>query len=109
MAEVMRTRFMFCYIKVRNGTSPHTRGRPRKQKGLIMSSGKWNFAVFAMGSAAILTSLLSPVTAQNQPALPPASSVSPASALDNLSHHDISNGIVTAKVYLPGERGLYRG
>src|SRR3954469_6793305 len=74
-----------------------------------MSSGKWNFAIFAMGSAAILTSLLNPVTAQNQPALPPAASVSPASTLDNLPHHDISNGIVSAKVYLPGERGLYRG
>jgi hypothetical protein len=74
-----------------------------------MSSGKWNFAVFAMGSAAILTGLLSPVTAQNQPAPPPAASVSPASALDGLPHHDISNGIVSAKVYLPGEGGLYRG
>jgi len=62
-----------------------------------------------MGSAAILTGLLSPATAQNQPAPPPASSVSPASALDGLPHHDISNGIVSAKVYLPGESGLYRG
>ena len=74
-----------------------------------MSSGNLKFAVFAMGSAAILTGLLSPVTAQNQPAPPPASSVSPASSLDNLPHHDISNGIVSAKVYLPGEGGLYRG
>jgi len=32
-----------------------------------------------------------------------------ASNLDNLPHHDISNGIVSAKVYLPGEGGLYRG
>jgi hypothetical protein len=62
-----------------------------------------------MGSAAILTGWLSPVTAQNQPAPPSASSVSPASALDGLPHHDISNGIVTAKVYLPGADGLYRG
>jgi hypothetical protein len=62
-----------------------------------------------MGSAAIFTGLLSPVTAQNQPAPPPAASVSPASSLDNLPHHDISNGIVSAKVYLPGEGGLYRG
>jgi hypothetical protein len=74
-----------------------------------MASGKLNFAAFAMGSAVILTGLLSPATAQNQPAPPPASSVSPASALDNLPHHDISNGIVSAKVYLPGEGGLYRG
>ena len=62
-----------------------------------------------MGSAAIFTGLMSPVTAQNQPAPPPVSSVSPASALDGLPHHDISNGIVSAKVYLPGEGGLYRG
>jgi hypothetical protein len=74
-----------------------------------MASGKLKFAVFAMGSAVILTTLLSPATAQNQPAPPPAASVSPASALDNLPHHDISNGIVSAKVYLPGEGGLYRG
>lgn len=74
-----------------------------------MASRKLNFAVFAMSSAAILTGLLSPATAQNQPAPPPASSVSPASSLDNLPHHDISNGIVSAKVYLPGEGGLYRG
>ena len=62
-----------------------------------------------MGSAAILTGLLSPVTAQNRAAAPPASSVSPASTLDGLPHRDISNGIVSAKVYLPGEDGLYRG
>lgn len=74
-----------------------------------MSSAKLNFAVFAMGSAAILTGWLSPVTAQNRPAPPPAASVIPASTLDNLPHHDISNGIVSAKVYLPGEGGLYRG
>jgi len=62
-----------------------------------------------MGSTAILISGIMMADAQNQPAPPPASSVSPASALDNLPHHDISNGIVTAKVYLPGEGGLYRG
>ena len=35
--------------------------------------------------------------------------VIPASALDGLPHADISNGIVSAKVYLPGEGGFYRG
>ncbi len=40
---------------------------------------------------------------------PPAGSVIPASTLANLPHHDISNGIVSAKVYLPGEGGFYRG
>ena len=74
-----------------------------------MPSGKSNIAIFAMSSAVILTGLLSPATAQNRPAPPPAASVIPASALDNLPHHDISNGIVSAKVYLPGEGGLYRG
>jgi len=74
-----------------------------------MSSGTLKFAVFAMGSAAILMAWLSPVTAQNRSAPPPADSVKPASSLDSLPHHDISNGIVTAKVYLPGEGGLYRG
>jgi len=39
----------------------------------------------------------------------PESSIVPVSALDNLPHRDISNGIVSAKVYLPGEGGFYRG
>jgi len=47
--------------------------------------------------------------AQNPAASPPASSVIAASTLDSLPHHDISNGIVSAKVYLPGDGGLYRG
>ena len=42
-----------------------------------------------------------------QPA--PGSSVIPATTLVDLPHHDISNGIVSAKVYLPGEGGFYRG
>ncbi|HET7084598.1 MAG TPA: hypothetical protein VFI23_07505 [Rhizomicrobium sp.] len=74
-----------------------------------MSSRKSNFAVFTMGSAAILISGMILASAQNRPAPPPAASVIPASTLDNLPHHDISNGIVSAKVYLPGEGGLYRG
>jgi hypothetical protein len=40
---------------------------------------------------------------------PPANSTSPASALDNFPSRTISNGIVSAKVYLPGEFGFYRG
>ena len=77
--------------------------------GELMPSRKLNFIAFTMGSAAILTGWLSPVTAQNHQAPPPASTVIPASTLDNLPHHDISNGTVSAKVYLPGEAGLYRG
>jgi hypothetical protein len=33
----------------------------------------------------------------------------PASALANAPHRDISNGIVSARVYLPGPDGFYRG
>jgi hypothetical protein len=66
-----------------------------------------------MGSAAILTGLVSLASAQNQPApvpaAPPSESVIPASTLDGLPHKDISNGIVSAKVYLPGPGGFYRG
>ena len=62
-----------------------------------------------MGSAAILIGLVSAGVAQNQPAPVDAASVSPASSLDGLPHKDISNGIVSAKVYLPGEGGFYRG
>ena len=46
--------------------------------------------------------------AQTTQTVPPASIV-PVSALDSLPHRDISNGIVSAKVYLPGEGGFYRG
>src|ERR1700742_2762880 len=71
-----------------------------------MSDKTLKFTLAAMGSAAILTGA---VVAQPAPPPPPASSVIPASTLDNLPHKDISNGIVSAKVYLPGEGGFYRG
>jgi hypothetical protein len=70
---------------------------------------KRNCTVLAMGSAAILTGLVSAGVAQNQPAPVDAASVSPASSLDGLPHKDISNGIISAKVYVPGENGFYRG
>jgi hypothetical protein len=72
----------------------------------VMSGKTLKFALAAMGSAAILTG---GVMAQPAPPAPPASSVIPASTLDSLPHKDISNGIVSAKVYLPGEGGFYRG
>ena len=68
-------------------------------------SGKMlKYAILAMGSAMILVPF---AKAQNQAV--PESSITPASALDGLPHKDISNGIVSAKVYLPGENGFYRG
>src|ERR1700759_4583692 len=39
----------------------------------------------------------------------PPDGLIPVSPLDSLPHRDISNGIVSAKVYLPGEGGFYRG
>ena len=74
-----------------------------------MHFGSKNYDVLAMGSAAFLISLVSLASAQNRPAMVPADSVIPASALDGLPHKDISNGIISAKVYLPGEGGFYRG
>ena len=65
-----------------------------------------NFAMAAMGSAAILTGV---AMAQNRPAPPPAASVIPASVLDNLPHREISNGIISAKAFIPGPGALYRG
>jgi hypothetical protein len=62
-----------------------------------------NFVLAAMGSAAFL---MGAAMAQTPV---PAGGVIPASVLADLPHHDISNGIVTAKVYLPGEGGFYRG
>jgi hypothetical protein len=49
------------------------------------------------------------VMAQNRPVPPPAASVIPASALENLPHKVITNGIVSASVYLPGDGAFYRG
>src|ERR1700761_3814356 len=74
-----------------------------------MPVSKRNYVVAAMGSAAILTGLVSWASAQNRPAPVPADSVIPASTLDGLPHKDISNGIISAKVYLPGDGGFYRG
>ena len=74
-----------------------------------MKFGKRNYAILTMGSAAILMGFVSWTNAQNRPVMVPADSVIPASTLDNLPHKDISNGIVSAKVYLPGEHGFYRG
>src|ERR1700709_1717514 len=71
-----------------------------------MSSKTSKFALAAMGSVAILSMAAS---AQTNPPAPPASSVIPATTLDSLPHKDITNGIVSAKVYLPGEGGFYRG
>src|ERR1700755_1608897 len=68
-----------------------------------MSSTTRNFALAAMGSATILTG-----AALAQPR-PPAATIIPASTLDGRPHKDISNGIVSAKVYLPGDGGFYRG
>lgn len=62
----------------------------------------------ALVAGTILTAISAlAATAQTQH-VPPASII-PASTLDNLPHKDISNGIVTAKVYLPGPGGFYRG
>jgi hypothetical protein len=62
----------------------------------------------ALVAGTILTAISAlAATAQTQQ-VPPASII-PASTLDNLPHKDISNGIVTAKVYLPGPGGFYRG
>jgi hypothetical protein len=74
-----------------------------------MSVRKINYVVLTMGSAVILTGLVSLALAQNHPAGGPADSVIPASTLDGLPHKDISNGIISAKVYLPGDGGFYRG
>src|ERR1700753_632125 len=68
-----------------------------------MSSTTRNFALAAMVSGAILTGPAWPHPR------PPAASIVPASTLDGLPHKDISNGIVSAKVYLPGDDGYYRG
>src|SRR3984957_5978103 len=74
-----------------------------------MSVSTRKYIALAMGSVAILMGLVSWAGAQNQPPPVDAASVSPASSLDGLPHKDISNGIISAKVYVPGENGFYRG
>ena len=71
-----------------------------------MSRKMQKLALAAMGSAVIFTGA---AMAQNRVTPPPADSVIPASVLDGLPHKDISNGIVSAKVYLPGDGAFYRG
>ena len=71
-----------------------------------MSSKALKFVVAAMGSAAIFTGS---VMAQNSQPPAPAASIIPASVLDDLPHQEISNGIVSAKAYVPGPGGFYRG
>ena len=39
---------------------------------------------------------------------PPANSTSPASLLDDMPSKTISNGIISAKVYVPNKFGFYR-
>lgn len=70
---------------------------------------RWNYLVIATGSIVTFITGMMVASAQNNPVPPPAASVISASVLDNLPHHNISNGIVSAKVYLPGEGGFYRG
>lgn len=66
-----------------------------------------NFALAAMACTAMLGTMPHPAQAQNrQPALS-ADAVVPASVLADTPHRDLSNGLVTVKVYLPG--GFYRG
>jgi hypothetical protein len=71
-----------------------------------MSSKALKYAMVAMGSAAIFTGS---VMAQNSQPPAPAASIIPASVLDSLPHREISNGIVSAKAYIPGPGGFYRG
>ena len=72
-----------------------------------MSSAKQKISGIVMASAAILAASLI-VDAQNRTTAQPAGAT-PASALADLPHRDITNGIISAKVYLPGENGFYRG
>lgn len=66
---------------------------------------------FALAATAMAVNLavMSAAQAQNRQPLPPPASVIPASTLEDLPHRVISNGIVTAKIFLPGANGFYRG
>ncbi|MCP5411147.1 MAG: hypothetical protein H6924_03300 [Alphaproteobacteria bacterium] len=59
---------------------------------------------------ALGATLLAAAPAAAQPHQPISdSTIVPVSALDNTPHRDISNGQVSARVYLPGPAGFYRG
>src|SRR3954469_7651964 len=72
-----------------------------------MSAATRKISVIAMASAVIFMGSMM-VDSQNRTSAQPTGAV-PASTLDNLPHKDITNGIISAKVYLPGEGGFYRG
>jgi hypothetical protein len=71
-------------------------------RGLASAAGA---AVFLAGAAPFWAT-----TAMAQPHQTiPDNSIVPVSALANAPHQDISNGIVSARVYLPGPAAFYRG
>jgi hypothetical protein len=67
--------------------------------------GKITGFMLAGASLAVLPAI---VLAQDHP-LPPAGTVRPAATLDNEPSVTISNGQVSAKVYMPEPRGFYTG
>jgi hypothetical protein len=64
-------------------------------------------AVFAILAVACCSTALAQGNAPFVP--PPAKSTTPATAWDNMPSKTITNGIVSAKVYLPVPFGFYRG
>lgn len=64
----------------------------------------WALAGLLAGAAA----MAAPVTAQPFQTISD-STIVPLAALENAPHADIGNGIVSARVYLPGPAGFYRG
>ena len=73
-----------------------------------MHYGVWAAPKAALLAAGAIAFLAGAAQAQPHQVISDTTLV-PASALDSAPHRDISNGIVSAKVYLPGADGLYRG
>lgn len=72
-----------------------------------MTAPMRNCALAAMACAAMLGAMPNPAQAQNRQPAPPPDTVIPASDLAEAPHRDLSNGLVSVRVYLPG--AFYRG
>src|SRR5438552_8693217 len=84
--------------------SPFRSSRARPSAGLIPTTISAPERAEMRGAAAIVAYLAGACgTASVQ------QGIFPASALEDFSHVQISNGLITAQVYPPGEKQLYRG
>lgn len=73
-------------------------------------AGRMHILASAAAGATLLAAAAAQTPAWAQPhQVLSDSTIVPVSALDNAPHRDLTNGIVSVRVYLPGTDGFYRG